>query len=58
MLLLSRLSTAFSSLLIGVILQHTGTHGVIAFIVLSMLMVMLSVGVFGPKTRGVTLENI
>ncbi|XIH65676.1 MFS transporter [Pantoea sp. SGAir0183] len=54
----SRLSTAFSSLLIGVILQHTGTHGVIAFIVLSMLMVMLSVGVFGPKTRGVTLENI
>jgi len=41
-----------------VILQHTGTHGVIAFIVLSMLMVMLSVGVFGPKTRGVTLENI
>ncbi|MBC0855067.1 MFS transporter [Pantoea stewartii] len=54
----SRLSTAFSSLLIGVILQHTGTHGVIAFIVLSMLMVMLSVGVFGPKTRGMTLENI
>lgn len=54
----SRLSTAFSSILIGVILQYAGTHGVIAFIVLSMLMVMLSVGVFGPKTRGIRLENI
>lgn len=54
----SRLSTAFSSLLIGVILQYAGTHGVIVFIVLSMLMVMLSVGIFGPKTRGIRLEHI
>ncbi|MGP4131068.1 MFS transporter [Pantoea tagorei] len=45
----SRLSTVFSSILIGMILQYVGSQGVIAFIVLSMLMVMLSVGVYGPK---------
>ncbi|MFH3078044.1 MFS transporter [Klebsiella sp. KE9038] len=54
----SRLSTAITSILIGVILQYAGTPGVISFIVGSMLMVMLSVGIFGPKTRGISLENI
>lgn len=54
----SRLSTAFSSILIGLILQYAGSEGVIGFIVLSMLMVMLSVGIYGPKTRGLDLENI
>ena len=54
----SRLSTAFSSILIGLILQYAGSQGVIAFIVASMLMVMLSVGIYGPKTRGIDLENI
>ena len=54
----SRLSTVFSSILIGLILQYAGSQGVIVFIVLSMLMVMLSVGIYGPKTRGIDLENI
>lgn len=54
----SRLSTVFSSILIGFILQYAGSEGVIAFIVLSMLIVMLSVGIYGPKTRGMDLENI
>lgn len=54
----SRLSTVFSSILIGMILQVAGTQGVIAFIVVSMLIVMLVIGVFGPKTRGLDLENI
>jgi putative MFS transporter len=54
----SRLSTAFTSILIGLILQYSGTSGVIIFIVVSMMMVMLSVGVFGPKTRGLNLEAI
>lgn len=54
----SRLSTVFSSLLIGLILQYAGTPGVVSFIVVSMLMVMLSVGIYGPKTRGIDLENI
>ncbi|EIW9476020.1 MFS transporter [Klebsiella aerogenes] len=54
----SRLSTAVTSIMIGVILQYAGTPGVISFIVASMLMVMLSVGIFGPRTRGIRLENI
>ncbi len=53
----SRLSTAVTSILIGIILQYAGTPGVISFIVVSMLMVMLSVGI-GPRTRGIRLENI
>jgi len=54
----SRLSTVFSSILIGLILQYSGSIGVIAFIVISMLIVMLTIGIFGPKTRGIDLENI
>ena len=54
----SRLSTVFSSVMIGSILAYAGSQGVILFIILSMLMVMLSVGIFGPKTRGLDLENI
>ena len=54
----SRLSTVFSSILIGLILQYAGTQGVIAFIVVSMIIVMLVIGIFGPKTRGINLENI
>ncbi|BDH44916.1 MFS transporter [Salmonella enterica subsp. enterica serovar Choleraesuis] len=54
----SRLSTALTSLMIGFILNYAGSGGVIAFIVFSMLMVMLSVGLFGPRTRGIDLEHI
>jgi putative MFS transporter len=45
----SRLSTAVTSILIGIILQYAGTPGVISFIVASMLMVMLSVGISARK---------
>ncbi|PCR97722.1 MFS transporter [Pseudomonas fluorescens] len=54
----SRLSTVFSSLLIGLFLDHFGTPGVLAFIVVSMLIVMLTIGYFGPRTRNLALENI
>ncbi|WP_241622274.1 MFS transporter [Rosenbergiella australiborealis] len=54
----SRLSTALSSILIGLILTSAGSSAVILFIVFSMLMVMLSVAIFGPTTRGKDLENI
>lgn len=36
----------------------SGTQDVIAFIVVNMMMVMLSVGLFGPKTPGLSLEDI
>jgi MFS transporter, putative metabolite:H+ symporter len=54
----SRLSTVFSSLLIGFFLEHWGTPGVLAFIVASMLIVMLTIGLFGPRTRNLALEDI
>ena len=54
----SRLSTVFSSLIIGFLLEQAGTPGVLAFIVSSMLIVMITIGVFGPRTRNLALENI
>ncbi|WP_058196247.1 MFS transporter [Xanthomonas translucens] len=54
----SRLSTAGSSLLIGLLLERTGSHGVLAFIVASLLAVAAIIGVFGPRTRNRTLEQI
>ncbi|CAM3185073.1 MFS transporter [Pseudomonas floridensis] len=54
----SRLSTVFSSLLIGIFLEHFGTPGVLAFIVSSMLIVIITIGGFGPRTRNLALEDI
>jgi MFS transporter, putative metabolite:H+ symporter len=53
-----RLSTAFTSLIIGFLFQRFGTPGVFVFIALAMFAVVVSVGVFGPRTRGLTLEQI
>jgi len=53
-----RLSTAFTSLIIGFLFQRFKTPGVFAFIALAMFVVVVSVGVFGPRTRGLTLEQI
>lgn len=54
----SRLSTVFSSLMIGFFLEHWGTPGVLAFIVSSMLVVTVTIGGFGPRTRNLALERI
>jgi len=54
----SRLSTMFTSFMIAFFLENFGTKGVFAFIAGSMLMVILSVGVFGPKTNNLSLEEI
>jgi putative MFS transporter len=54
----SRLSAIFTSLLIGFFLRDFGTGGVFAFIAASMLAVILSIGIFGPRTRGLALEDI
>ena len=54
----SRLSAIFTSLLIGVFLRDFGVRGVFAFIAVSMLVVALSIGLFGPRTRGLALEDI
>jgi MFS transporter, putative metabolite:H+ symporter len=53
-----RLSTILTSFMIAFCLQHFGTTGVFIFISLSMLMVMLSIGIFGPTTRNRSLQDI
>ena len=54
----SRLSAIFSSFLIGFFLRDFGVPGVFAFIAVSMLAVVFSIGIFGPRTRGLALEVI
>lgn len=54
----SRLSTVFSSFMIAFFLQKFGTLGVFTFTAFAMLVVILSVGILGPRTRGRTLEEI
>jgi len=39
-------------------LDNFGTPGVLPFIASSMLIVMLTIGWFGPRTRNLALENI
>jgi putative MFS transporter len=55
---MSRLSTVFTSLMIGFFLQNFGSVGVFSFIAVSMLVVMISIGVFGPRTNGLSLEEV
>ena len=54
----SRISTVFASFIIGYFLQAAGTKGVFALIAFAMLMVVLSIGIFGPRTRALELEQI
>ena len=54
----SRLSAIFTSLMIGFFLHDFGVAGVFAFIAVSMLVVVLSIGIFGPRTKGLALETI
>ena len=54
----SRLSAIFTSFLIAFFLRHYGTRGVFAFIAAAMAIVILAIGIFGPRTRGLALEDI
>jgi MFS transporter, putative metabolite:H+ symporter len=54
----SRISTALTSFLVAYFLQNFGTAGVFGLISASMLIVVLSIGIFGPPTRGLALEDI
>ncbi len=55
---LSRLSTAATSFLIAFCLTSFGSLGVFGLMSISMAVVILSIGVFGPRTRGRSLEAI
>ena len=54
----SRLSTVFTSFLIAFFLRETGVRGVFAFIASAMAVVVLTIGLFGPRTGRLGLEEI
>ncbi len=54
----SRLSTIFTSFLIAFCLREFGTTGVFVLIAGAMGVVIVTIGVFGPRTRGVSLEEL
>jgi putative MFS transporter len=54
----SRISTVFVSFMIGFFLQTGGVPAVFSFIAVSMVIVMLSIGILGPRTRNLQLERI
>ncbi len=54
----SRISVVFSSFVIGFFLDRFGVAGVFALIAGSMLMVMLAIGLLGPRTNKLALEAL
>jgi putative MFS transporter len=54
----SRLSAIFSSYIIAATLDRAGSAGVFVLIASAMVVVAVTVGLFGPRTRGLALEQI
>jgi len=54
----SRLSAVFSSFVIAFTLRGFGVTGVFVFIAAAMMIVILAIGLMGPKTLGKSLESI
>ena len=54
----SRFSAIFSAFVIAYVLGRFGVVGVFIFISAAMVIVMIAIGVLGPRTRGIALEEI
>jgi len=54
----SRLSAVLSGYLVAFILAEVGSSGVFVMIAGAMIIVALTIGLFGPRTRGLALEEI
>ncbi|MDE1182667.1 MFS transporter [Paraburkholderia sp.] len=54
----SRFSAIFTAFIIADVLKQFGTVGVFVFISAAMVVVMLAIGLLGPKTRNLSLEEI
>ena len=54
----SRLSVIFSSFIIAFVLARSGAFGVFVFIAAAMGVVMATIGLFGPRTTNLALEEI
>ena len=53
-----RFSAAFSSYVIGFIIVNVGVTGVLAFVTVAALANIIAIAVFGPRTRGLSADNI
>lgn len=54
----SRVGAMMSGFVIAFLLRNFGVTGVFAGITMTMLVVVVSIGIFGPKTNGLRLEEI
>jgi len=54
----SRLSAIFTAFIIARLLDLFGAYGVFVFIAAAMLVVMATIGLFGPRTKNLSLEQI
>jgi putative MFS transporter len=54
----SRISVVFSSFVIAFFLDRFGVGGVFTLIAGSMVVVMLSIGLLGPRTTNLALESV
>jgi putative MFS transporter len=54
----SRLSAIFNAFVIARLLDLFGAYGVFVFIAAAMLVVMATIGLFGPRTKNLSLEQI
>lgn len=54
----SRISSVFVAFIIGAFLKWGGTGAVFGLIAVAMLIVVIAIGVFGPRTRDLQLEQI
>ncbi len=54
----SRVSAMFNAFAIALILRHFGANGVFVFIASAMIVVFVVIGLMGPRTTGLSLEEI
>jgi len=54
----SRLSAIFNAFIIAFFLQRFGVTGVFIFIGAAMAVVMITIGLMGPRTKGIALETL
>ena len=54
----SRFSAIFTAFIISFVLEEAGVTGVFVFIAAAMMVVVLVIGLMGPRTRNIALEKI